>query len=185
MKWVPFRSRTKGFGLLEIILVIALVIAAGAVVFTVFESAQPSSEASHATEDLTVLAADIKGAYAVGHDYAAVDTAALIRNRLVPASMVNSAGTGLVGLWNGQPVTIVPETASPSPRFVIVYEGISAEACVKFIQGAAPYFEDVAVGTSASGPGTPVRTASGPLAMGTLVTLCDSSTPLVAFFTAR
>lgn len=185
MKWELVRSRTKGFGLLEIILVIALVIAAGAVVFTVFGSAQPSSEASHATEDLTVLAADIKSAYAVGHDYAAVNTPGLIKNKLVPASMVNGAGTGLVGLWDGQSVSIVPETASPSLRFVIVYEGIPADACVKFIQGAAPYFEDVAVGSSPGGPGTPVRTASGPIALSTLVSVCSSSTPAVAFFITR
>lgn len=185
MERTEIRPRANGFGLLEVILVFALVIAAGALVLSMFGSAQPSSEASRATTNLTVLAGDVKSLYAVGHDYSTISTQNLIDSRLVPADMVNAAGTGLQGEWADQPVSLRPETAAPSLRFVIVYEGVPPEACLKFIQGAAPYFEKVDVGTSPTGPGTTVYTTGTPLAQNTLVGVCNSSTPLVAFFTSH
>lgn len=57
----------RGFGLLEVILVFALLIGAGVAVFDVFRSAQASAEATDTNERLNTLAANARATF--GHDY--------------------------------------------------------------------------------------------------------------------
>lgn len=179
-----FRQQWAGFGLLEVILVFALVIGAAAITFTAFQSARPSADSDRATSDLTVLAANIKGVYAAGGNYSGIDTTGLIRNGLVPNVMIDADKTGLVGTWEGS-VVVTPEAASLGRRFVIAYQGIPADACTKFILGAAPYFEDVSLSTSASDPGTPVRVSNGSISGNTVANACGGTGPFVAFFTSK
>lgn len=53
------RRARKGFGLLEVILVFALVIGAGAVVFSVYQSAQARAEIAHDRELMSTLAGNL------------------------------------------------------------------------------------------------------------------------------
>lgn len=179
-----FRQQWAGFGLLEVILVFALVIGAAAITFTAFQSARPSADSDRATSDLTVLAANIKGVYAAGGNYSGIDTARLIQNGLVPTAMIDANKTGLMSTWE-RAVVVTPEAASLGRRFVIAYQGIPADACAKFLLGASPYFEDVSLSSNASDPGTPVRVSNGPVNGNTVATACAGNGPFVAFFTSK
>jgi type II secretory pathway pseudopilin PulG len=64
------RVRHRGFGLLEIILVFALIIGASAIVFTVYTSAQSSADATHEAERLEAIAASLTGSsLGIQHNY--------------------------------------------------------------------------------------------------------------------
>jgi type II secretory pathway pseudopilin PulG len=180
----PFLSHRfhRGFGLLEVILVFALVIGAAGVVFTVFQSTQPSADSSRATSSLTLLSANIKGAYAAGGDYSTISVSGLIKNNLVPQDLLTPAGTALIGVWQ-QPILVQP--TADNHHVTIVYEGIPQVACVKFILGAAPYFPTVSLGSSPTDPGTVIRTNNGPISTAAVVTTCSTNAQSVASFTTN
>lgn len=169
------RRLLRGFGLLEVILVFALVIGAAAIVFTVYQSTRPSEEANRATASLTVLAANIKGAYASGGNYSGISGNLLIKSGLVPKELIAASGTELQGIWS-LPITVSPDASAR--HFVITYEGIPADVCAKMILGAAPYFEDVTVGD----PGLLIRTNNGPIQANDVVTACGANPISVASF---
>lgn len=64
--------RTGGFGLLEIILVFALVAIAGAITFTVYKSASASSMADDEAQRMLVLGANLSSVFGAQHDYLAL-----------------------------------------------------------------------------------------------------------------
>lgn len=65
-------ARPRGFGLLEIILVFVLVIAAGVITFSVFQSAQSSAQADDEAQRLTTVAANLRSTMGINHNYAAL-----------------------------------------------------------------------------------------------------------------
>jgi type II secretory pathway pseudopilin PulG len=182
---MPTRRRTRrGFGLLEVILVFAIVIGAAAVVFTVFQSTQPSADSNRATSDLAVLSANIRSSYLVGSNFTGLNNTVAIGNKWVPSTMLSSGGTSIVGTW-GLPVTIQPVPVTPPRQFQIVYQGVPAVACTKFVLGAGAYFEDVNIGTSTSSAGTAVRTNNQPMVASEVATACGAGDPLVVTFTSQ
>lgn len=176
------RRSSRGFGLLEVILVFAIVIGAAAIVFTVFQSAQPSSDSNKATSDMTVLAANIRSTYLVGSDFTGLNNALVLKGGLVPKPMISADGSSIVGAW-GPPVTVQPDPTNR--KFQIVYQGVPASACMKFVLGAGPYFEDASVGLNATSAGTPVRTNSQPIDPAVAAAACGQGDPLVVIFTSK
>jgi type II secretory pathway pseudopilin PulG len=180
---MPTRRRaSRGFGLLEVILVFAIVIGAAAVVFSVVQSTQPSSDANKATSDLTTLAANIRSTYLVGSDYSSMSDTLLLQGRLVPKVMISQDGTNILGTW-GYPILVQP-SVSTNHKFQMVYSGVPAAACTKFVLGAGLYFEDVNVGTSTTSVGTPVRANNQPMAAAMVAAACGAGDPLVVTFTS-
>ena len=131
---VCFFSRSRGFGLLEVILVFAIVIGAAAVVFTVFQSAKPSADAANEATNLTTMAANVKGAY--NGNYSLISASNLIKAKMIPSSMVsgstikNQWGTVMLGRVGG----------GDYRHFQVTYSGIPSEVCSKLISGVAGYF---------------------------------------------
>lgn len=178
----PPRARA-GFGLLEVILVFVLVIAAAAVTFVMFESARPSADVNTATANLSSLTSNIKGAYGIGHSYQGLSATGLIQNKLVPTAMVN--GTSLQNFWSGGVLVNDSGASDRYQHFIITYEGVPANACLKFALGAAPYFSDVSVATSTSGPFTVVRQANGTISTSGAVSGCSGNGPFVIEFMTK
>lgn len=138
----PSRARrVSGFGLLEIILVIALVIVAGAITFAMFESARPSSQVSSEVSKISTLATNLKAAYGINHDYSGLTLAGAIQSLQVPQDMVASPTTAK-SLWGA--VDLAPTTVSgvANHGFLITLHSVPPEACLKLVQGAAPLFPD-------------------------------------------
>lgn len=176
------RSLRRGFGLLEVILVFALVIGASAVVFAVFQSAQPSDEAHRANSSLTVLAANIRGVYAVGGDYSSISAPLLIKNSLVPKDLIAASGTSIIGFWQ-KPITV--QAYPDSHHFTIFYEGVPQDACSKFVLGTANYFSDVSMGPDLADINTVIRADNGVIDVNSVVTACGSSPTVALAFTSR
>lgn len=98
------KRRSKAFGLLEVILVFAIVIGAAAAVFTVFGFANASSEANAIVDQTNLVAANLRASpWGVAHNFS--DIPADMPGQWVPGIFPNS--------WraeNGQAVS--PETGA-------------------------------------------------------------------------
>lgn len=107
---LPHHRRRRGFGLLEVILVFALVIAAAAGTFAVFQSANASSNASTVTEQVNTVIANLRTSpWGMAHDYTTMPLDALVTARLAPPSMIQNGqavtpyGPILVAPWYQNP----------------------------------------------------------------------------------
>ena len=103
---LPTYRRRKGFGLLEVILVFALVIAAAAGTFAVFQSANASSNASTVTEQVNAVIANMRTSpWGMAHDYSSMPTNAIVTAHLAPPAMIQGGqavtpyGPILVAPW--------------------------------------------------------------------------------------
>lgn len=176
MKFASFRKSTsRGFGLLEVILVFALVIGAAAVVFSVFQSAKPSADASNEGSNLSTIATNIKSTYGINHNYTGLDNTSAIAAKIIPSSMASGTST-VTSQWGA--VTVAAGT--PTTEFTITYAGVPTETCAKFVTGVAGFFPDgITVG------GTTVLDTNGKLDPAALATNCNAAAPVDIVFTGR
>lgn len=167
-------SRSRGFGLLEVILVFAIVIGAAAVVFSIFQSAQPSADAANEASVLTTLVANTRQAY--GGNYAVIVQSDVIKAQAAPASMV-SGGTGLVSQWGT--VTVGRAGGADPHHFWVTYANVPTDVCTKLVSGVAAYFPaGIKVGTTA------VMDSQGQLLSGQPMAACGLATTAKIVFTA-
>lgn len=146
------RHRLAGFGLLEVILVFAIVIGAAAVVFTVFQSSSDTSEVSEEVSRVGALVGNLQGAYGAQKDFTPLgndgwnkSTQRAIQGGLVPASMIG--GTDILKSPWGQAYV-----GGPSPGgqrgsvvqtrndFEIYYPALPPAACMRFVPAVANLF---------------------------------------------
>lgn len=128
----PF-SRRRGFGLLEVIVVFALVIGAAAVVFTVFTSSNGSAEAANQAESMGAVIGNIQSLYP-NHDFTGLNAVVTANPKaFFPPSMIDEAGTphnAWGPIWLGQYYL-------NSHQFDINFNNVPAESCAKFVVGLA------------------------------------------------
>lgn len=173
MNFTSLKKRaSKGFGLLEVILVFAIVIGAAAVVFTVFQSAKPSADASNEASNLTTIATNLKSTYGINHDYTGLTNATAISAKVIPSSLTD--GTNVNSQWGS--VTVAPGT--PTSTFTITYAAVPTDTCAKFVSGVAGFFQDVKVG------GATVFTSGKP-DQSLIISKCAASAPVDVIFTGR
>jgi type II secretory pathway pseudopilin PulG len=169
------RKKTRGFGLLEVILVFAIVIGAAAVVFTVFQSAKPSADAANEVDHATLIASNIKsvlGTYGT-NNYVGLNTTQAIASKAIPASMISADGTTINSTWG--PITVDFDggngtglCATSGHCFDVAFYKVPANACFKFVVGMKNFYPDgVKVGN------VNVVDATNKIIPDTLNTQCD------------
>jgi type II secretory pathway pseudopilin PulG len=173
MKSQSFKRNTaKGFGLLEMILTFILVIGAGAIVFSMFSSAKPTADASNEVNNVTTLATNLQGTYGISNDYSTISSQGAIDAHAVPSTMID--GANIVNGWGGA-VTLA-EGANKS-HYTLTYAAVPAEACTKFVTGAAGFFNEV--GVAAAGD---VRTQGGAISNALIISGCAGTGPKTVTF---
>ena len=148
--------KSKGFGLLEVILVFALVIGAAAVVFTVFQSAKPSADASNEGSNISTIATNLKSTYGISNSYVGLTSTSAISAQVIPASMVSGTGSSVAINSGWGTVTVAADAGGSSAAvcanagrcFDITYNSVPQAACLKLVQGIAGFFDDVTVDTA-------------------------------------
>lgn len=131
------KRRSRAFGLLEVILVFAVVIGAAAAVFSVYQSARASSDASALVDQASMLAANLRSsALRQPGGYIGLTTDRVITAGVVPPSMVSN---GTVQSAVGGQVSFLGNFLMPDDKmgFQMIYDQVPADVCVKFVQGAA------------------------------------------------
>lgn len=144
----PF-SRKKGFGLLEVIVVFALVIGAAAVVFTVFSSSNASAEAANQTEAMNVVVANIRALHPHADYSDLYDTAQANPKAYFPSSMIGADGVPHTP-WS--PILVGPYFKN-SHQFDVNQNFVPNDgaACAKYVSAMGMVgFDDILV--AGSGP---------------------------------
>lgn len=169
MKFHSLKKRAaKGFGLLEVILVFAIVIGAAAVVFTVFQSAKPSADASNEGSNISTIATNLKSTFGVNHDYSGVTNAAAVQAKAVPTSMISGTATAPVvqSQWGTVTLTGAAATTTTPSQFTIDYTTVPTDTCAKLVSGVQGFFDSVSVG------GAPVSANGQPTTSTSIITQC-------------
>lgn len=169
---VPFRARQgRGFGLLEVILVFAIVIGAAAVVFSVFQSAKPSADVDVEVNHTTTIIGNLRSVFSPQHVYTGLNNTLAIQAKAVPNDMIDPANptTGIQSQWGA--VTLAPSTCAnlTNGRTMLTYAAVPVDACMKYASGIMPAIPNAFVfinniGTSSN---------NGKVNMGALAQACN------------
>lgn len=134
--------KSKGFTLLELLLVVAIVAIALAVLFFLFNKVQSKSTAQTEAQNLVTMAADVKGLFSPQGNFTGINDQVLVQNNVPPTGMV--AGGNIVNGWGGA-VTVAPAGAGDS-QATFQYDGVpTGDSCSGFVQGAQSAFATINV----------------------------------------
>jgi len=141
------KRKSKGFTLIEVLIVLA--ISAG-VLFSVFvavNKVQTKQLAKEAAENLNLMVADTRAKFKSQGNFSGVSAKVLIDNRIPPSNMIQ--GTNIVSPWNTN-ITVAPATLQNQNDAVsFTYTGIGIEDCSNFVQAAEGAFSRITVGGTA------------------------------------
>lgn len=99
------RARSRAFGLLEVILVFAIVIGAAAATFAVFTPANASAKASDTAARANTILANLRASpWGLAHNYSGLSPDLAVKAGVVPRSMVvdGNPTTAYGPIWVGQ-----------------------------------------------------------------------------------
>lgn len=166
------KRRSRAFGLLEVILVFAIVIGAAAVVFTVFGFAHGASEASELAEETNLVAANLRTSpWGIAHDYSTIPGTYSVQwfPGVYPSSW-NQNGQAVEPI-TGNAVGIGPGYTNQEFSVTLNYVPADSSECQKLgSELAAQGYDDVlwagagptatggTIFVSSSGPGSPPTT---------------------------
>ncbi len=148
------RTTKKGFSLLEVILVLAVIAGAAVAVFMAYESAKPSSDAANEDANLTTLTTNLKATLGISGNYTGLANATGVQLKVFPSDMVS--GATVAGAWGTVAISAEagtdPGVSSPctvaNRCFMVTYSNVPQAACAKFVTGVASYFNAVNIGTT-------------------------------------
>jgi type II secretory pathway pseudopilin PulG len=171
------RVRTAGFGLLEMILTFVLVIAAGAGVFYVYQSAKTTADVTAAVDNASNIAGGIQQIWGQNPSgFTGLSTQKAIDAHVVPTALINPDGQTLQGPWGAMSVS---GNFLIGTRFgyQITFQEVPAEACTKMALAASGRFHFVLVNNQAAIDANGGIAAPGAAAVDWAATRCvDSNT---------
>lgn len=183
---VPRRHLRAGFGLLETILVFAIVIGAGTIVFSVFRAASAGSNSSEAVDQVKLVISNLQSLNvqyrATGQSvYPMVpmgnpEGAALrqqVFQGMTPAGVDHNGWPAYQGVWGGSLVSVLP---NGTRQWQVQYSNVDADSCPRFVMGVAPMADTILMNSHISVGGNmnygTVKTAGGTLDTTMVNTLC-------------
>lgn len=146
MKQFFNRSNRKGFSMVELLLVFAIIMGAAVMVFVVYPKVKANSVTTEENQNITTIQGGVKSLFQSKANYSQVSPSLLIAASVVPNTMVS--GTTLVNRWGGA-VTIGPSTAVPN-GYAITYASVPDDICFKLVPSVGMNFVAVGVGSAGS-----------------------------------
>jgi len=140
----------RGFGLLGIIVTLALSTAVVGVVYTVYNQGEREREVAEETTNTQALSRSIQTSFASSPSYTLLNETAAEQQRLFPTPMLSADGVPL-STWGGAvlvaPVDLTSSsgTIEPGEGFAITYEGVPTATCVQFASDNAAGFDDTKI----------------------------------------
>lgn len=125
------RQDQKGLTLIEAAMVLGVAALVIAGVLVLYSQANTSNKTSEALNQLNIVQQAVRNVYGGSGDFSTLVVGDLIAAKVLPAKMINAAGTGLSNAFNGA-INIQPSTdaANAPGGFEISFTGIPADACV-------------------------------------------------------
>ena len=136
------RTRVQGLALMELILVIAVMMAATAAVVATYHVVENNRKIQAQSEMTEVIAGNLASfALSSGLAYITQDTA--IQVGIYPTQMLDSNGHAR-NVWGGE--AIITPTPGTTQSATLVLANVPKRACIKLIQQTASGFHSTAVG---------------------------------------
>jgi len=151
MKTGMYKKKTllqRGFSFIELIIVLAIVAAAGAALMALGNSTKSSSGVTDASQEIAQVAAAGQAAYSYSRgDYTGISAAQLAGSAKVPDTM--KSGTTLVNTF-GETITVAVggATAALKKTFVISYIAPDAETCSDIASLNIGKYDSIKTGTT-------------------------------------
>lgn len=143
----------KGFSMVELLLVFAIILGAAIIVFVAYPKAQDSQLATQEQQNLATIQAGVKNLYSGANSYGGanpITTATVVQSNVVPQNMIIPGTDTMSNKWNGQ-VTVASATSTggiAGDAFSITYNNVPVTPCVKLVTSAGLNFDRVTVGTT-------------------------------------
>jgi type II secretory pathway pseudopilin PulG len=169
------RKKSKGFTLVEILLVVGFIALASIGIYAVYNKVTTTAKANQENRNMQTIRAGIKQLFGNQQNYTGL-TETVVRNaRISPQDMHTGAAT-LTNAFGGA-VTIAPQALGAAPGFRITTASIPGDVCVKLASGAGSSFDQVTIGgTVVKAIGT--NTQVNPV---TVTTQCNADTVTMIF----
>lgn len=173
------KKKSKGFSLLEIILVLA--VAAGFIigVFSLLSKSQMSAKANQEARNILALQSEIQRMYQGQPNYNGLTTTLLVQGKLVPESMLatpGSANSDILNSFGGKVLTGIVTTG-----FTLSYYAIPAEACAKIIPAVSSSFNSIVINNAT------VKNTNGgiPMDFANAINQCSKQDPGILLLYSR
>lgn len=152
MKSLNFnRNTTKGFSLIELLLVLGVLAILLVAAFVVYPQVRDRNQANAEVSNLTTIKANINNLFASrGGNYSDLDEGVANQARAIPTSMNGGdfpAAAPITSSW-GASVSITPTTynGNANRAFEITYANVPEGVCLGLVSGAGGNFVDIEVG---------------------------------------
>lgn len=169
----------KGFSMIELIIVIAVLGVLTAVVLQQAQGMRESSNINKESSNLGMITSAVQATFTSQGDYTGLANDIVTRNNAFPANMVDDgAPANINSSWALAGVDITPTTfnGTADAAFMISYSSVPDSSCQDFVARNYPSFYRVDIGGTQIKhlePGAAVVEATTPL----IVTTCDGYDP--------
>lgn len=173
-------KQSKGFTLVEILLVVGFIALAGVGIYATYNKVQVSNQANVESRNIDTIRAGIKGLYGSKSAYTGLTNTVINQAKITPESMRDNTNIGTIVHQFGGNVNITP-TIEVTPNktdggFQIEYIDVPSDICVKLASSAAVQFDRVLVN------GQVVKALGGELDPPIIATNCNATaTPPMIF----
>lgn len=145
------KKSSRGFTLVEILLVVGFIAIAGIGVYTVYSKVTASQAANLESRNLDTLRAGVKNLFAGQSNYTNISATVLNNARVTPQAMVS--GNNILNSFGGAvTVAAVGLGGGAANGFTITYANVPANVCAKLVTTGGAQFDVVTIGG-----GTPVK----------------------------
>lgn len=146
-------KNTKGFSLVETILVFSFIAVATTLIYGTYAQASKNVDILDEVRNLDAIRSGTINLFLGETSYATLTKELLQTNNIIPSNMLDKDGDGNLILTSSKfklPVTIASASLGTNVDiadngFVIEYDGITNRHCIEFVTQAAPYFDQIEI----------------------------------------
>ena len=195
MKKTSFTKNQQGLNLIELLLVLAIVVAIAVAAFVIYPRVQASRSASSNSQILSSALAQVQSVFQNGQ-YQNLDNEVAYAADVFPDTfkltspdLMNEFGDGTTGNVDvyGSTAAGVANTTNAARYVTIEYGDVPSAVCMKMVPGIAANFGRIAIGTAADivVDKFDAVTTNDLLDEGTMAAQCNSAASVTVFATAR